>query len=100
MENHGKIMDFFNFCICICIGCGEPADVVIVLDSSSTVGEYNFGRLKEYAEHLVREMNKDSCDINLGFMKYSSAAMPQVSLGKQIVSTHEQCALILILQFS
>ena len=64
------------------IGCGEPADVVIVLDSSSTVGEYNFGRLKEYAEHLVREMNKDACDINLGFMKYSSAAMPQVTLGK------------------
>lgn len=55
--------------------------MVIVLDSSSTVGEYNFGRLKEYAEHLVREMNKDACDINLGFMKYSSAAMTQVTLG-------------------
>ena len=29
----------------------------------------------------MREMNKDACDINLGIMKYSSAAMPQVSLG-------------------
>ena len=72
------------------VGCGEPADVVIVLDSSSTVGEYNFGRLKEYAEHLVREMNKDACDINLGFMKYSSAAMPQVTLGKELFElSHE-----------
>ena len=63
-------------------GCGEPADVVVVLDSSTSVGEYNFGRLKEYAEHLVREMNKDSCDVNLGFLKYSSNAMVQVRLGK------------------
>ncbi|WAR09891.1 CO6A6-like protein [Mya arenaria] len=47
----------------LCHDCGEPSDVVIVLDSSNTVGEYNFGRLKEYSEHLVREMNKDSCDI-------------------------------------
>jgi hypothetical protein len=57
---------------------------VIVLDSSNTVGEYNFGRLKEYAEHLVREMNKDSCDVNIGFLKYSSAAMVQVNLGKHL----------------
>ncbi|XP_052234869.1 uncharacterized protein LOC127847186 [Dreissena polymorpha] len=62
--------------------CGEPSDVVIVLDSSNTVGQYNFGRLKEYAQHLVRQMNKDSCDINIGFMKYSSNAMVQVPLGQ------------------
>lgn len=90
-QNGAMCLDGVRSFTCICPSdyfgetcnkrCGEPADVVIVLDSSTTVGEYNFGRLKEYAEHLVREMNKDACDINLGFMKYSSAAMTQVTLG-------------------
>ena len=73
----------FDSCSCFAhSGCGDASDVVVVLDSSTSVGEYNFGRLKEYAEHLIREMNKDSCDINLGFLKYSSNAMVQVYLGK------------------
>ncbi|XP_052813412.1 uncharacterized protein LOC128240703 isoform X3 [Mya arenaria] len=90
-QNGGVCMDGIRSYICICPDdffgdtcskhCGEPSDVVIVLDSSNTVGEYNFGRLKEYSEHLVREMNKDSCDVNIGFMKYSSNAMVQVHLG-------------------
>ncbi|XP_060566778.1 uncharacterized protein LOC132725621 isoform X26 [Ruditapes philippinarum] len=90
-QNGGVCMDGIRSFVCLCPDdffgdtcskqCGEPADVVIVLDSSNTVGEYNFGRLKEYAEHLVREMNKDSCDVNIGFLKYSSAAMVQVNLG-------------------
>lgn len=58
-------------------GCGPKTDVVFILDSSSTVGWETFNRIKMYAEILMRSMNVDSCDINVGAMKYSSAAMIQ-----------------------
>jgi hypothetical protein len=52
-------------------------DVVFILDSSTSVGSENFNSIKMYAEMLVRQMNPESCDVNIGAMKYSSAAMIQ-----------------------
>lgn len=71
------------FCQCLyCIsGCGEPADVVFVLDSSNTVGRETFRRMKSYAEQLVSEMDVEVCDIRVGVMKYSSRSMVQFHLG-------------------
>ncbi|XP_041374199.1 uncharacterized protein LOC121387240 [Gigantopelta aegis] len=61
--------------------CGGPADVVMILDSSNSIGPERFTRIKMYAETLVREMNIEACDIRVGVMKYSSAAMIQFNLG-------------------
>ena len=57
--------------------CGPPVDVVFVLDSSSSVGAQNFDSIKEYADILMYSMHPDTCDVNIGAMKYSSAAMIQ-----------------------
>ena len=57
--------------------CGPRTDVVFILDSSTSVGSVNFDSIKTYAEMLMRNMNPDSCDVHIGAMKYSSAAMIQ-----------------------
>ncbi|XP_033728441.1 uncharacterized protein LOC117317678 isoform X2 [Pecten maximus] len=61
--------------------CGQSADVVFMLDSSTSIGQSTFQRMKTYAEELVRKMNIESCDIQVGVMKYSSASMVQFNLG-------------------
>ncbi|KAL3854733.1 hypothetical protein ACJMK2_013983 [Sinanodonta woodiana] len=61
--------------------CSEPADVVFILDSSNTVGESSFQRMKDYVGSLIMEMNVEACNINVGLMKYSSAPMIQWGLG-------------------
>lgn len=61
--------------------CGQSADVVFMLDSSTSIGQPTFQRIKTYAEELVRKMNIESCDIQVGVMKYSSASMVQFNIG-------------------
>ncbi|KAL5006010.1 hypothetical protein ScPMuIL_017168 [Solemya velum] len=90
-QNGGSCIDGLRSYMCLCPNqffgehcekrCGEAADVVFVLDSSSGVGTENFGRMKTYAEHLIREMNMEACNIHVGVMKYSSAPMIQFGLG-------------------
>ncbi|XP_025106489.1 collagen alpha-3(VI) chain-like isoform X11 [Pomacea canaliculata] len=90
-QNEAVCVDGLRSYMCICQPgyygdncekrCGPKTDVVFILDSSSTVGWETFNRIKMYAEILMRSMNVDSCDINVGAMKYSSAAMIQFRLG-------------------
>ncbi|CAG5124868.1 unnamed protein product [Candidula unifasciata] len=92
-QNSGLCVDSLRSYMCICLSgfygenceklCGPPADVVLILDSSSSVGASNFDAIKSYAQMLVREMNIQSCSINIGIIKYSSAAMVQLNLGTQ-----------------
>ena len=67
----------FHTNICFVTECGPKVDVVFILDSSTSVGRDNFANIKTYADMLMREMNPESCDVNIGAMKYSSAAMIQ-----------------------
>ena len=61
--------------------CGDPADVVFVMDSSTTVGNETFARMRNYVGYLIQEMNTQECDIRIGVMKYSSAPMIQFQIG-------------------
>ena len=76
MAGHDDMDSFLLF-----PACGPAADVVLMLDSSSSVGSVTFDRIKVYAQRMVSEMDTLSCGINIGVMKYSSAAMVQFHLG-------------------
>ena len=54
---------------------------MFILDSSNTIGENTFGRMKQYTQQLVDEINVENCDVRVGLMKYSSAAMIQFNIG-------------------
>lgn len=68
-------------CLCICAACGPPADVVLILDSSTSVGPTTFEDIKKYAQAMISELNIMTCNIQVGVIKYSSAAMIQFNLG-------------------
>ncbi|XP_021375367.1 uncharacterized protein LOC110464458 isoform X14 [Mizuhopecten yessoensis] len=90
-HNGGFCIDGLRSYMCVCTEgyygdncqntCGQPADVVFMLDSSTSIGQSTFQRMKTYAEELVRKMNVESCDIQVGVMKYSSASMVQFNIG-------------------
>lgn len=63
------------------VECGPSSDVVIILDSSASVGPSIFQSLKIYAQRMIDEMHIEDCAINVGVIKYSSAAMIQFNLG-------------------
>lgn len=68
--------------ILICFpACGSAADVVFILDSSTSVGPSGFQQIQMYAQQILAQMNMDACDINVGALKYSSSAMVQFGLG-------------------
>ncbi|KAK7502428.1 hypothetical protein BaRGS_00006381, partial [Batillaria attramentaria] len=91
-RNEGVCVDGLRSYMCVCqpgfFGdncekeCGPKTDVVFILDSSTSVGTETFNRIKMYAEILMRSMNVDYCDVSIGAMKYSSAAMIQFRLGE------------------
>uniref|UniRef100_A0A0B7BC59 Uncharacterized protein n=1 Tax=Arion vulgaris TaxID=1028688 RepID=A0A0B7BC59_9EUPU len=89
-KNGGQCIDGLRSYMCVCLmgfygdncenPCGPPADVVFILDSSSSIGAENFDNIKIYAQTLVRQMNILSCDIHVGVIKYSSSSMIQFNL--------------------
>ncbi|XP_076459446.1 LOW QUALITY PROTEIN: uncharacterized protein LOC143292771 [Babylonia areolata] len=91
-QNGGVCLDGLRSYVCLCkpgfFGencerqCTARTDVVFILDSSTSVGSENFERIKKYADMLMRDMNPDTCDVHIGAMKYSSAAMIQFRLGQ------------------
>ena len=50
--------------------CGPPADVVLVLDSSTSIGSYTFDAIKTYAATMAADMSAATCDVHLAVMKY------------------------------
>ena len=57
--------------------CGPACDVVLVLDTSTSVGLSTFDLIKRSACSLVSALSIDSCDVTVGAVKFSSAAMIQ-----------------------
>ncbi|CAG5136835.1 unnamed protein product, partial [Candidula unifasciata] len=90
-RNEGVCVDGLRSYMCLCTpgfygeicdkSCGPPADVVLILDSSTSIGSAQFSAIKGYAQTLVSEMNVETCNIHVGVIKYSSAAMIQFNLG-------------------
>ncbi|KAK3083543.1 hypothetical protein FSP39_025167 [Pinctada imbricata] len=90
-QNGGFCLDGLGSYQCVCVNghygdncekkCGDAADVVFVLDSSTTVGRETFERMRRYTSYLIREMDAEECNIRIGVLKYSSAPMVQFQIG-------------------
>uniref|UniRef100_A0A0B7ART5 Collagen alpha-3(VI) chain n=2 Tax=Arion vulgaris TaxID=1028688 RepID=A0A0B7ART5_9EUPU len=90
-KNQAVCADGLRSYMCICTtgffgencekSCGPAADVVLILDSSTSIGSHNFAIIKGYAQKMVSEMNVHNCNIQIGVIKYSSSAMIQFNLG-------------------
>lgn len=51
--------------------CEENADLVIILDSSGSVGETNFVRMKTWVRDLILDLDVESDVINIGLLVFS-----------------------------
>ena len=60
--------------------CEGEADVVFILDSSSSVGEYKFQLSLDFVSNITSHLDIDSSKIRLGLMTFSDYAMSWIYL--------------------
>ena len=53
-------------------GCLQKADLVFLLDSSSTIGKDNFRKLEDFLKDVVQDLNISPDGVHVGLMQYSS----------------------------
>ncbi|XP_071148584.1 matrilin-3-like [Mytilus edulis] len=73
----------FDFCIIYALsetirqvagGCAlAKVDMVIILDSSTSVGIANFDKMKDFCKDLLRNADLDSGNVRVGMLSYSTA---------------------------
>lgn len=54
------------------IECGSKADIVIVLDASTSVTEFNFQLQLAFVQDLVKKSDIDSGNVRIGILTYST----------------------------
>lgn len=54
--------------------CSTKADVVFVLDSSTSVGEHNFGKVLDFSIEVLKLADIDSGNVRVAFITYSTSA--------------------------
>ena len=61
--------------------CVQKADIVFVLDQSTTVMEHNFWKMKISVQDAVRDMkNNGGADVKVAFVKFASGALTEIDL--------------------
>ncbi|XP_076470008.1 uncharacterized protein LOC143300296 [Babylonia areolata] len=53
-------------------GCLQKADVVFLLDSSSSIGKDNFRKMEDFLKDVVQDLNVSPDGVHVGLMQYSS----------------------------
>ncbi|KAL8559721.1 hypothetical protein ACOMHN_002254 [Nucella lapillus] len=53
-------------------GCLQKADVMFVVDSSSSIGKDNFRKLEDYVKDVVQDLNVAPDGVHVALMQYSS----------------------------
>ena len=51
------------------VACVEPADVTFLLDSSGSVGEENFNKMKEFLKDLLQDIDLITCNYQISVLK-------------------------------
>ena len=51
-------------------GCPVKADVVIIMDTSSSVGERNYRKMQQFVTNLLDQANIDEGRIRVGLVSY------------------------------
>ena len=62
--------------------CTSKADLVFLVDSSSSVGEPNFQRILRFLSNLAQEVPLESGHFRFGIVTFSAQARIQVPLGR------------------
>lgn len=81
------------------LGCLTKTDVVFILDSSGSVGEENFQRMKEFLKKFLDEVNVESCNFRVGVLKFGSSAFVQFNLNA-FVTTEQLTAAVDEIRYS
>ena len=61
-------------------GCTSRADLVFLIDSSTSVGEANFQKMLRYVITIIQEIRISSRDFRVGIATYSSSATIHIQL--------------------
>lgn len=56
----------------IFLGCLQKADVVFLLDSSSSIGKDNFHKIEDFLKDVTEELAISPEGVHVGLMQYSS----------------------------
>ncbi|KAL4227324.1 biological adhesion [Mactra antiquata] len=67
--------------------CNKTAEVVFVLDSSSSVGRENFLQMVEYTENVTRSLKTEYERLNVTVIKYSNEAEVALKLNESVSLT-------------
>ena len=74
--------------------CGlSKVDVVIILDSSTSVSEENFQKMRNFAKDLVEKADVDSGSVRFGAVKYSTKEEIQFHLNEYQTSAQIKAAI-------
>ena len=74
--------------------CGlSKVDVVIILDSSTSVSEENFQKMRNFAKDLVEKADVDSGSVRFGAVKYSTKEDIQFHLNEYQTSAQIKAAI-------
>nr|KAG5689527.1 hypothetical protein BaRGS_008902 [Batillaria attramentaria] len=60
--------------------CSDVADIVFVLDSSGSIGSYNFQTLKHFVQQLVGSFHIGKSNVRVGVLRFDSNANPIIHL--------------------
>ncbi|CAD5113974.1 DgyrCDS3137 [Dimorphilus gyrociliatus] len=62
--------------------CNSAADLVFILDSSGSIGEESFFKLKRFVKSVIEEIDIVSCNFRIGLLKYGSDVIIEFHLNK------------------
>ena len=67
--------------------CQTGIDLIFVLDSSGSIGSYNFQLMKNFTADVVRNLNIGPDETRVGLVLYSTSASAQFSLNSHMTDT-------------
>jgi Mg-chelatase subunit ChlD len=62
--------------------CSEKVDLVFVLDSSTSVGQSNFDKMKDFLKTFLHSAAIDSGDVRVGILSYSTTVTIEFHLNQ------------------
>lgn len=74
----------------VIIDCLQQADVVLVLDGSSSVGDANFQQLVDTMKSMISELPVSEQGVHVGVMQFSN--MPTIEFGLNVYNDRYLCS--------
>ena len=72
------------YCIYFYIGCTSGIDLIVVMDSSGSIGSSDFRTAKSFVSNLVKSFLDGQNSTRVGVIRFATSASIQISLGSML----------------